>query len=123
MGATGCSWSETKSSAMAAELVPASKGDHNALHDAKFQAELFRLARDWKRWFGMSLYLKIAVGVNLHAGPRLWTAWIKAIEGLRRLLLTSDIHLPRQHEAPHSRPSARSAVPLPTLSAALSARV
>jgi len=49
MGATGCSWRETKSSAMATKLGPSSKGDHDALHDAKFQAELFRLARDWKR--------------------------------------------------------------------------
>lgn len=49
MGATGCTWSETRSSEMATELRPLSRGDHDALHDAKFQAELFRLARAWKR--------------------------------------------------------------------------
>lgn len=83
MGATGCSWSETKSSAMAAEFVPSSKGDHNALHDAKFQAELFRLARDWKRWFRMSLYLKIAVGVctPVRASGQLGSRLLKVCEG------------------------------------------
>lgn len=45
MGATGCTWAETKSSAMARNLKSAGKGDHDALHDAKYQAELFRLAR------------------------------------------------------------------------------
>jgi hypothetical protein len=45
MGATGCSWRETRSSEISRELNPISKGDHDALHDAKFQAELFRLAR------------------------------------------------------------------------------
>ncbi|MEQ1715302.1 MAG: 3'-5' exonuclease [Hyphomicrobium sp.] len=49
MGATGCTWDETKSSAMARELKPALKSDHDALHDAQYQAELFRLARGWKR--------------------------------------------------------------------------
>jgi ribonuclease T len=49
MGATGCTWNETRSSDMAAKLRPLSRGDHDALHDAKFQAELFRLARGWKR--------------------------------------------------------------------------
>jgi hypothetical protein len=34
MGATGCTWAETKSSAMARNLKPAGKGDHDALHDA-----------------------------------------------------------------------------------------
>ena len=46
MGMTACNWSETSSSNMAATLNPASKGDHNALHDAVFQAELFRLIRE-----------------------------------------------------------------------------
>lgn len=46
MGATGSSWSETRSSQMAARLHPKSKGDHLALHDAQYQAELFRLVRD-----------------------------------------------------------------------------
>lgn len=45
MGATGCSWRETRSSEISRKLNPISKGDHDALHDAKFQAELFRLAR------------------------------------------------------------------------------
>jgi ribonuclease T len=45
MGATGCTWAETGSSAMSRNLRPAGKGDHDALHDAKYQAELFRLAR------------------------------------------------------------------------------
>lgn len=46
MGATGCSWHETRSSAMARKLRPKLKGDHDALHDAQYQAELFRLIRN-----------------------------------------------------------------------------
>jgi DNA polymerase III epsilon subunit-like protein len=46
MGATGCAWNETKSSVMAKRLHPTLEGDHNALHDALYQAELFRLVRD-----------------------------------------------------------------------------
>lgn len=46
MGATGSSWADTRSSRMAARLHPKSKGDHQALHDAQYQAELFRLIRD-----------------------------------------------------------------------------
>lgn len=45
MGATGCRWDETKSSAMAARLRPTKAGTHDALEDALYQAELFRLAR------------------------------------------------------------------------------
>ena len=45
LGVTGCSWSNTRSSAIARELRPALAGDHNALHDARYQAELFRLTR------------------------------------------------------------------------------
>ncbi|MBL8275308.1 MAG: 3'-5' exonuclease [Pelomonas sp.] len=45
MGATGCSWGDTRSSQMAARLKPKSKGDHQALHDALYQAELFKLVR------------------------------------------------------------------------------
>lgn len=45
MGATGCDWSETRSSRITAALKARQAGDHNALHDALFQAELFRLAR------------------------------------------------------------------------------
>ena len=46
MGATGSSWRETRSSVIDAHLKPKSKSDHNALHDAQYQAELFRLIRD-----------------------------------------------------------------------------
>lgn len=45
MGATGSSWSGTRSSQMAARLHPKSEGNHQALHDAQYQAELFRLIR------------------------------------------------------------------------------
>lgn len=48
MGAAGCSWEETKSSQLSKRLGPRLVGDHNALHDAQFQAELFRLARAMK---------------------------------------------------------------------------
>jgi ribonuclease T len=43
MGATGCSWSDTRSSKIAERLKPKLKGDHDALHDALYQAEVFRL--------------------------------------------------------------------------------
>ena len=43
MGAAGCSWKETKSSQMTAALKPRSAPNHNALDDARFQAELFAL--------------------------------------------------------------------------------
>jgi len=43
MGATGCSWKETKSSQMVDRLKPRSAPTHNALDDARFQAELFTL--------------------------------------------------------------------------------
>jgi len=45
MGMTGCRWDETRSSKMADRLSPTSKGTHDALQDAIYQAELFRLAR------------------------------------------------------------------------------
>ena len=45
MGATGCPWAETKSSLMTEALRPSRRGNHNALSDALFQAELFRLIR------------------------------------------------------------------------------
>jgi ribonuclease T len=45
MGAAGCDWSNTRSSRMVEALKPRSAGNHNALQDAIFQAELFRLAR------------------------------------------------------------------------------
>ena len=48
MGATGSSWTQTRSSQIATALHPVLKGDHNALHDAQYQAELFRLIRQGK---------------------------------------------------------------------------
>lgn len=44
MGVSGCSWTDTRSSQMARQLKPTTRGDHDALHDAQHQAELFRLA-------------------------------------------------------------------------------
>ena len=46
MGVTQCNWNETGSSKIEKRLKPASKPDHNALHDAKYQAELYRLLCD-----------------------------------------------------------------------------
>ena len=43
MGATGCSWRDTRSSNIAAHLKPTLSGTHNALQDARYQAEIFRL--------------------------------------------------------------------------------
>lgn len=48
MGATGCMWHQTRSSQIAAILNPQLRGDHDALHDARYQAEIFRLIRDKK---------------------------------------------------------------------------
>jgi DNA polymerase III epsilon subunit-like protein len=45
MGATGAAWCETKSSKMDNVLKPQRKGTHDALADALYQAELFRLIR------------------------------------------------------------------------------
>ena len=45
MGVTGSSWRDTRSSQIAKRLSPTLKGDHDALHDAKYQAELFRRVR------------------------------------------------------------------------------
>jgi ribonuclease T len=45
MGATGCRWDETGSSKIDAALKATRKGNHNALRDAQYQAELFRLIR------------------------------------------------------------------------------
>jgi DNA polymerase III epsilon subunit-like protein len=45
MGATGCTWTDTRSSQIAKHLSPQLRGDHDALHDARYQAELFRLVR------------------------------------------------------------------------------
>lgn len=43
MGATGSAWGDTRSSRIADHLKPQLHGDHDALHDAQYQAELFRL--------------------------------------------------------------------------------
>lgn len=45
MGLTRGSWADTKSSRIAKQLQPRLVGDHDALHDARYQAELFRLMR------------------------------------------------------------------------------
>ncbi len=45
MGATGSRWADTRSSRMAARLHPKLQADHQALQDAQYQAELFRLIR------------------------------------------------------------------------------
>jgi len=45
MGVTGGAWSDTRSSQIAQHLSPIRRPDHDALHDAKYQAELFRLVR------------------------------------------------------------------------------
>ncbi|WP_337261540.1 MULTISPECIES: 3'-5' exonuclease [unclassified Serratia (in: enterobacteria)] len=49
MGTLGCSWKETKSSHMAAKLEPQRKPNHNALDDARFQAELFAKMLAYKK--------------------------------------------------------------------------
>ena len=43
MGGSGSSWADTRSSRIAEEVEPRLHSDHDALHDAKYQAELFRL--------------------------------------------------------------------------------
>ncbi|MGO4560122.1 3'-5' exonuclease [Mesorhizobium sp. 2RAF21] len=43
MGATGCPWADTRSSRIAKRVQPVSKGTHDALCDALYQAELYRL--------------------------------------------------------------------------------
>jgi DNA polymerase III epsilon subunit-like protein len=45
MGASGCSWHDTRSSNMKRILSAKSEGTHDALEDARYQAELFRLIR------------------------------------------------------------------------------
>lgn len=43
MGTTGCSWRDTRSSKIAEHLGPTTSGTHDALQDAQYQAEIFRL--------------------------------------------------------------------------------
>ena len=45
MGVTGCTWSQTRSSEISANVKPKRHADHKALHDAQYQAELFRIVR------------------------------------------------------------------------------
>jgi ribonuclease T len=45
MGATGCAWDETRSSRIATRLKPKLKLTHDALQDARYQSEMFRLIR------------------------------------------------------------------------------
>ncbi|WP_322073821.1 3'-5' exonuclease [Burkholderia cepacia] len=52
MGVMDCSWRDTRSSAMAGRLHPAQKGNHRAVQDAVYQAELFRLAREHRKKAG-----------------------------------------------------------------------
>jgi len=60
MGVTGCRWSETSSRHIAKRLHPRLSRDHNALHDALYQAELLRTIRsmskgneiEGQRWSG-----------------------------------------------------------------------
>jgi ribonuclease T len=46
MGAAGCSWYDTKSSSIDKSVLPTLEGNHDALTDAKYQAELFRLVHE-----------------------------------------------------------------------------
>lgn len=45
MGTARCQWSDTRSSVMNKHLQPQLHGSHNALQDARYQAELFRLSQ------------------------------------------------------------------------------
>jgi hypothetical protein len=49
MGATGYAWGQTGSSQMARHLNPTRSGTHDALQDALYQAELFRLILELKK--------------------------------------------------------------------------
>jgi ribonuclease T len=46
MGKKGCSWYQTRSSQIAYTINPRLRGDHDALNDARYQAEIFRLIRN-----------------------------------------------------------------------------
>lgn len=49
MGTVDASWGDTRSSIIAKALKPTAVADHNALHDAIYQAELFRLIRQSRK--------------------------------------------------------------------------
>ena len=55
MGVSGCTWADTRSSRIAEEINPQLHGDHDALHDALYQAELFRLIRSRESRLGRAL--------------------------------------------------------------------
>lgn len=46
MGMMKCDWRETKSSKISDKLNPRRQGDHDALHDALYQAEIFKMLRE-----------------------------------------------------------------------------
>ncbi len=45
MGLSGCSWADTKSSRLPPQFKPNIEADHNALNDARAQAEMFQKMR------------------------------------------------------------------------------
>jgi ribonuclease T len=45
MGAAKSTWAQTRSSQVSKHVNATKSGDHNALHDALYQAELFRLIK------------------------------------------------------------------------------
>lgn len=49
MGLVGCAWDDTRSSRIRPEFQAAKPGDHNALTDARAQAELFEKMRTARR--------------------------------------------------------------------------
>jgi DNA polymerase III epsilon subunit-like protein len=49
MGLIDCDWEETKSSRVRPEFQPTKQGDHNALTDARAQAEMFEKMRAAER--------------------------------------------------------------------------
>jgi DNA polymerase III epsilon subunit-like protein len=49
MGLVGCRWDDTRSSRIRTEFQPAERGDHNALTDARAQAEMFRKMLEARR--------------------------------------------------------------------------
>lgn len=49
MGATNSTWRQTRSSEITKHLQPTLAGDHDALHDAQYQAELFRLIQAYEK--------------------------------------------------------------------------
>jgi DNA polymerase III epsilon subunit-like protein len=49
MGLVGCSWEDTKSSRIRPDFQPSKPGNHNALADARAQAEMFEKMRATER--------------------------------------------------------------------------